>query len=161
MAYDLVIKGGTVVDGTGLRRHRSDIGIRHGKIVAQGRLDPGSARVIDAEGKIVAPGFIDLHTHYDAQILWDPLLTCSPWHGATTVVMGNCGFTLAPCAPKDREYLARMFARVEGINLKALEIGLDWQWKTYPEYLQRIRKEKIGINAASMVGHSEIGRAHV
>ncbi|MBI3743491.1 MAG: amidohydrolase family protein, partial [Chloroflexi bacterium] len=158
MAHDLVIKNGTVVDGTGLPRYRADIGIKNGKIVEKGKVSANGAKVIDAEGKIVAPGFIDLHTHYDAQILWDPLLTCSPWHGATTVVMGNCGFTLAPCAPKDREYLARMFARVEGVNLKALELGIDWKWTTYPEYLKRIRKEKVGINVASMVGHSAIRR---
>src|SRR5438874_8443793 len=101
MTYDLVVKNGMVVDGTGLPRYRADVGIRHGKIVEMGRISPSGAKILDAEGKIVAPGFIDLHTHYDAQILWDPLLTCSPWHGATTVIMGNCGFTLAPVRPQD------------------------------------------------------------
>ncbi|MEE9285639.1 MAG: D-aminoacylase [Dehalococcoidia bacterium] len=158
MGYDLVIKNGLVVDGTGLPRYRADIGIKDGKIVAKGKVDGNGAKVLDAEGRIVAPGFVDVHTHYDAQLFWDPLLTCSPWHGATTVVMGNCGFTLAPCNPQDREYLLRMFARVEGINLKALEIGLEWEWRTFPEYLKRIKQEKLGINLGTMIGHCAVRR---
>ena len=101
MSYDLVIKNGMVIDGSGMPRHRADIGIKDGKILEKGHISPNGAKVIDAEGRFVAPGFLDVHTHYDAQVLWDPLVTCSPWHGVTTVVMGNCGFTLAPCSPQD------------------------------------------------------------
>jgi N-acyl-D-amino-acid deacylase len=158
MAYDLVVKNGTVVDGTGLPRYRRDIGIKDGRIVEMGRLDPDGARVIDADGKIVAPGFVDIHTHYDAQILWDPLLTCSPWHGTTTAVMGNCGFTLAPCLPHDRDYIAGMFAKVEGMSLKTLEAGIDWDWQSFPEYLDRISREQLGIDVGAMVGHSALRR---
>ncbi|MSQ25877.1 MAG: D-aminoacylase, partial [Dehalococcoidia bacterium] len=158
MAYDLIIKNGTVVDGTGLPSCRTDVGVKDGRVVARGNLGKDAAKVIDAEGKIVAPGFVDIHTHYDAQILWDPLMTCSPWHGATTVVMGNCGFTLAPCRPQDRDFVARMFARVEGMNLRALEIGVDWKWQSFGEYLDRISGIPLGINAATMVGHSALRR---
>ena len=158
MSYDLVIKNGTVVDGTGLPRHRADVAIRGGKIVAKGNVKANGAKVIDATGKIVAPGFVDIHTHYDGQILWDPLLTCSPWHGVTTVVMGNCGFTLAPCKPQDREYLTEMFAKVEGIDMKALKLGLDWKWQSYPDYVKRIEQERIAINVATMIGHSALRR---
>ena len=158
MTYDLVIKNGMVVDGSGLPRYRADVGIKDGKIVEKGRINANGAKVIDAEGKFVAPGFVDVHTHYDAQILWDPLLTCSPWHGVTSVVMGNCGFTLAPCLPKDREYISKMFAKVEGMNRNTLDAGIDWRWEDYPSYLDRIEQEKLGINVGCMVGHSAIRR---
>ena len=158
MAYDLIIKNGTVVDGSGFPRYRADVAIKDKIIVEKGRIDGDAARVIDAEGKIVAPGFVDIHTHYDAQIMWDPLLTSSPWHGTTTVVMGNCGFTLAPCLPKDREYISLMLSKVEGINVKALEHGLDWRWQSFPEYLRRIEEERLGINVGTMVGHSAVRR---
>ncbi len=158
MAYDLVIKNGTVVDGTGLPPYRSDVGIEDGRIVEIGNLNPNGARVIDAEGKIVAPGFVDIHTHYDAQILWDPLLTCSPWHGTTTIVMGNCGYTLAPCRPQDRDYITRMFAKVEGMDLNTLNQGIEWDWQSFPEYLERIDRQSLGINVGAMVGHSALRR---
>ena len=158
MGFALVVKGGTVVDGTGLPAVRTDVGIKNGKVVARGNLSAGGARVIDAEGKIVAPGFVDIHTHYDAQILWDPLLTCSRWHGTTSVVMGNCGFTLAPCRPQDREFITRIFAGVEGMSLHSLSEGIDWDWQSYPEYLDRISERQLGINVASMVGHTAIRR---
>ena len=157
MAGDLLIKNGTVVDGSGGPSHRGDVGIRDGKIVDAGSVKPG-AKSIDAEGKIVAPGFVDVHTHYDAQIMWDPLMTCSPWHGVTTVVMGNCGFTLAPCRPEDQDYIINMFSRVEGMNRKALTEGLDWHWESFPDYVRRLDKEKLGINACTMVGHSAVRR---
>ena len=158
MGYDLLIKNGTVVDGTGLPPHRSDVGIKDGRIAAIGRLDPNGARVIEAEGKIVAPGFVDIHTHYDAQVLWDPLLTCSPWHGTTTIVMGNCGYTLAPCRPEDRAYITQMFAKVEGMDLNTLNQGIDWEWQSFPEYLDRVSRQKLGINVGVMVGHSALRR---
>ena len=158
MAHDLVIKNGMVVDGSGMPRYRADVGMKDGKIVEKGKIDPNGARVIDAEGKIVAPGFVDVHTHYDAQILWDALLTCSPWHGVTSVVMGNCGFTLAPCNPEDREYISKMFARVEGMNVNTLDAGIDWRWRSFPEYLKRIQEEKLGVNVGTMVGHSAVRR---
>ncbi|MBM4405173.1 MAG: D-aminoacylase [Chloroflexi bacterium] len=158
VSYDLVVKNGTVVDGTGLPRYKADVGVKGGKIVAKGNLKANGATVIDAAGKMVAPGFVDIHTHYDGQILWDPLLTCSPWHGVTTVVMGNCGFTLAPCKPQDRDYITEMFAKVEGIDMKALKLGLDWKWQSYPEYLKRIQQERIAINVATMIGHSALRR---
>lgn len=158
MPYDLLIKGGTVVDGTGLPRYRTDIGIKDGKVIARGRLSGGAAQVIDAEGKIVAPGFIDIHTHYDAQVLWDPLLTPSPSHGATTVIMGNCGFSLAPTLPRDRQYLTEMFAEVEGMSLTALKAGVDWGWETFPQYIDHIAAKPHGINVATMVGHSALRR---
>lgn len=158
MSYDLVIKNGTVVDGTGMPSAKTDVAIRAGKIVARGRIEPGAAKVIDAEGKIVAPGFIDVHTHYDAQLLWDPWLTCSPWHGATSVVMGNCGYSLAPALPRDRQYLAEMFSEVEGMNLKALQQGITWQWETFPQFLDFIASKQYGVNIASMVGHSALRR---
>ena len=157
MAGDLLIKNGTVVDGTGAPSYRGDVGIKDGKFVDPASMDNG-ARVIDAEGKVVAPGFVDIHTHYDAQIMWDPLLTCSPWHGVTTVIMGNCGFSLAPCLPKDREYILKMFARVEGMNVNTLQKGLDWRWQSFPEYLDRVQQENLGINVGTMVGHSAVRR---
>jgi N-acyl-D-aspartate/D-glutamate deacylase len=158
VSYDLVIKNGTIVDGSGLPRYKSDVAIKGDKIVAKGNIKANGAKVIDATGKIVAPGFVDIHTHYDGQILWDPLLTCSPWHGVTTVVMGNCGFTLAPCKPQDRNYVMEMFAKVEGIDMKALKMGLDWKWQSYPEYLKRIEQVRTGINVATMIGHSALRR---
>ena len=157
MAHDLVIKNGTIVDGTGLPRYRADIGIRDGKIVEKGKIDGGS-KVIDAEGRIVAPGFIDIHTHYDAQVLWDPLVTSSPWHGFTTVVIGNCGFTIAPCKPEDRDYITGMLARVEGMNKKSIEAGVDWSWQSFGEYLDRLDRQPLGVNVATMVGHSGVRR---
>ena len=158
MSYDLVIKNGMVVDGSGMPRHRADVAIKDGKIVEKGRISPNGAKVIDAEGRYVAPGFIDVHTHYDAQVLWDPLVTCSPWHGVTTVVMGNCGFTLAPCNPGDRDFVTRMFAKVEGMNIDALTAGIDWQWRSFPEYLDVVDALPKGVNIGAMVGHSALRR---
>ena len=158
MGYDLVIKNGMVVDGSGLPGYRTDVGIRGGRIVEMGRIEGGGAATLDAEGKVVAPGFIDIHTHYDAQVLWDPLLTSSPWHGVTTVIMGNCGFSLAPCLPRDRDYITHMFALVEGMNVTALRHGLDWRWQSFGEYLDSIQAREIGINVAAMVGHSSVRR---
>ena len=138
MALDLLIKNGTVVDGSGMPRYRADVGVRGGKIVEIGRIRAAAERVIDADGLIVAPGFIDGHTHMDAQIAWDPLGSCSCWHGVTSVVMGNCGFALAPCKPEDREWFARCLTAVEDIPTEAMMAGIDWTWETFPEYLATV-----------------------
>src|SRR5262245_49292290 len=121
MSYDLVIKNGTVVDGTGLPRYRADVGVRHGRIVTIGRIRERAREVLDAEGQVVTPGFIDGHTHMDAQIFWDPLGTSSCWHGITSVVMGNCGFTLAPCAKENKQLVVRNLQGDEVIPPAAME----------------------------------------
>ena len=159
MSYDLVIKGGRVMDGTGLPGFTSDVAVTDGRIVEIGRITGQSQRTIDADGLVVAPGFIDIHTHYDAQILWDPLASSSCWHGFTTMVFGNCGFTIAPAKTEDRTYLLKMLARVEGMSLSALEAGVDWDWTTVPEYLDRLGS-RLGVNVAAMIGHSAV-RYHV
>ena len=156
MAYDLLIKNGWVVDGSGLPRYRGDVGVKGGKIVAIGRLREGAREVIDAEGRVVAPGFVDGHTHMDAQIFWDPLGTSSCWHGITSVVMGNCGFTLAPCAKKDRHLVIRNLERAEDIAGEAMEAGIDWRWTTFPEFLDTLESLPKGINYSGYIGHSAL-----
>lgn len=156
MTYDIVIKNGTVIDGSGLPRFRADVGIKDGKIAHIGRIRDQAREVIDAAGQIVSPGFIDGHTHMDAQINWDPLGTCSVWHGITTVVMGNCGFTLAPCAAKDKALVVRNLERAEDIAGEAMEAGIDWTWETFAEYLDTIEALPKGINYSGYVGHSAL-----
>jgi N-acyl-D-amino-acid deacylase len=156
MSYDLVIKNGTVVDGTGLPRYRADVGVRHGRIVTIGRIRERAREVLDAEGQVVAPGFIDGHTHMDAQIFWDPLGTSSCWHGITSVVMGNCGFTLAPCAKENKHLVVRNLQRAEDIPPAAMEAGIQWRWTTYPEFLDCLDTLPKGINYAGYVGHSAV-----
>ncbi len=157
MAYDLVIKNGLVVDGSGLPRTRADVAVKGSRIVAVGKVTETGGHVIDAEGLVVAPGIVDVHTHYDAQLFWDPLATCSCWHGVTTVVTGNCGYTLAPCRPEDRDYLTRTFAKVEGISLRALEQGLPWTWVGFPEFLDTLDR-RLGINVVPYIGHTAVRR---
>jgi N-acyl-D-aspartate/D-glutamate deacylase len=156
MTYDLVIRNGTVIDGSGLPRYRADVGVMDGKIARIGRIRERGKDEIDAEGHVVAPGFIDGHTHMDAQIFWDPLGTSSCYHGITTAVMGNCGFTLAPCAEKDKHLVVRNLQRAEDIPPAAMEAGIKWTWTTYPEFLDTIEELPKGINYASYVGHSAV-----
>ena len=156
---DLVIKNGWIVDGTGAPGFAGELAIHQGKIVAvDPRISESARRVIDAGGQVVAPGFIDVHTHYDAQVLWDPLCTSSSWHGSTTVVTGNCGFTLAPCRPEDRDYITRMLAVVEDMSLEALQKGITWSWEDFPGYLQTIAQRPKAINVGCYVGHSAVRR---
>jgi N-acyl-D-aspartate/D-glutamate deacylase len=146
---DVVIRGGQVVDGTGAPARVADIGIRDGRIVAIGEVTEDAARAVDATGLVVAPGFVDLHTHYDAQIWWDPMATPSNVHGVTTIIGGNCGFTLAPVRPEDRTYTAEMLARVEGMPLAALAEGVPWTWESFGEYLDGL-DGRVAVNAASV-----------
>ncbi len=160
MAYDLVIRNGVVVDGSGLPRYRADVGVRQGRIATIGRVRESATEVIDAEGQVVAPGFVDGHTHMDAQVFWDPLGTCSCWHGVTSVVMGNCGFTLAPCAAPDRRLVMKNLERAEDISAEAMEAGITWSWTTFREFLAAVDALPKGINYAGYLGHSAL-RTHV
>jgi N-acyl-D-amino-acid deacylase len=156
MQYDLIIRNGTVIDGSGLPRFRADVGITNGKIATIGRLRDSAKQVIDADGHVVTPGIIDAHTHMDAQVFWDPLGTCSCWHGITSVVMGNCGFSLAPCAEKDKLLVMRNLERAEDISPEAMEAGIRWAWEKFPEYLNAVDKTPKGINYAAYIGHSAL-----
>jgi N-acyl-D-aspartate/D-glutamate deacylase len=156
MQYDLIIRNGTVIDGSGMPRFRADVGIAAGKIASIGRLRDSARAVIDAEGHVVTPGIIDAHTHMDAQVFWDPLGTCSCWHGITSVVMGNCGFSLAPCGEKDKLLVMRNLERAEDIAPEAMEAGIKWAWTTFPEYLDAVERTPKGINYAAYIGHSAL-----
>jgi N-acyl-D-aspartate/D-glutamate deacylase len=156
-ALDYRIVGGTVVDGTGAPARRADVGVLDGRIVAVGDVDDSAQETFDADGLVVAPGFVDPHTHYDAQLFWDPFATPSNVHGVTSIVGGNCGFTLAPLRAEDADYTRRMMAKVEGMPLPALEHGVDWSWETFAEYLDAL-EGRIAVNAAFMVGHCALRR---
>ncbi len=157
MTYDLKITGGTIVDGTGTARFSGDVGITNGAVVAMGSAPDEATTIIDATGKIVAPGFVDIHTHYDAQIMWDPLVSCSPWHGVTTVVMGNCGFSVAPTRPDHRDLIMRTLENVEGMSVAALRAGLgDWGFETFPEYLDAVERRGCAVNTAALIGHTAV-----
>lgn len=153
MAHELVIQGGTVVDGTGAPARRADVAVDGDRITAVGEVDAGGAgRVIDAEGRLVTPGFVDLHSHLDAQVGWDPLMSSSCWHGVTSVVMGNCGMTFAPVRPGQAETLATMMESVEDIPAACILDGLSWEWESYGEYLDAVGSLPLGINAGGYVG---------
>ncbi|MEX1217209.1 MAG: amidohydrolase family protein [Acidimicrobiales bacterium] len=154
---DLLIRGGSVIDGTGRERYRADVGVRNGRIVAIGDITEQAAKTIDAEGRVVTPGFIDLHTHYDPQVMWDPAATPSSLHGVTSVFGGNCGFSIAPVTPEAAEYLIPMLARVEGMPVKSLEAGLDLMWDGFGSWLNRL-DGNLAVNAGFMVGHSALRR---
>ncbi|HYR67094.1 MAG TPA: amidohydrolase family protein [Reyranella sp.] len=158
MTYDLKIMGGTIVDGTGKPGFAGDLGIKDGKVVALGKADGEATQTIDAAGRIVAPGFVDVHTHYDAQILWDRLLSISPWHGVTTTVIGNCGFGVAPTRAIHRKLIMQTLEKVEGMSLDALQAGLgdDWPFETFPQYLDALEKRGSAINVAALFGHTPL-----
>src|SRR5580692_3593713 len=132
---DLVLRNGSVVDGTGAPAQHADIGVANGQVVEVGAVDGGARREIDLDGLVVIPGFVDLHTHYDAQVFWDPLLSPSPSHGVTTVISGNCGLTLAPMKPENQDFAVRLLANVEGIPVDAITSGVDFAWETFPEMM--------------------------
>ena len=146
MAYDLLIKGGLVVDGTGTPGRQADVAIAGGRIAEVGRVTAGAERVVDAAGLVVAPGFIDPHTHYDAQICWDGAVTPSSWHGVTSVIMGNCGVGIAPCAPKAREIAMRDLVNVEAIPFDVLNMGITWDWETFPQFIAAAGRRRPALN---------------
>ena len=157
MPHDLIIRHGTVIDGTGAPGRPADVAIDGMRVTAIGDLSGAAAmREIDARGLVVTPGFVDLHTHLDAQVAWDPFMTSSSWHGVTTVVTGNCGVTFAPVLPGDREYLAAMMESVEDIPRKAILEGLPWDWETFPQYLDSVQRMAPALNVVGLVGHCAV-----
>ncbi len=156
MSYDYVIRGGLVIDGTGAPARRADVAIVGDRVVAIGDCPQTATETIDATDRLVVPGFVDIHTHLDAQLAWDPIGTVSCWHGVTTAVMGNCGVTFAPCKPEDRRQLAEMMESVEDIPASAIMAGLPWDWQTYTEYLDSYARMPKGINVGGMVGHCSV-----
>ena len=158
--YDLIIKNGTVYDGTGKKPFFADVAIKGNKIAAIGELKDSCKEIIDAKGKIVAPGFVDIHTHYDGQVTWDPYLRPSTYHGVTTVVMGNCGVGFSPCKPEERDWLISLMEGVEDIPGTALHEGINWQWESFPEYLDTLEGKPLAIDVGTQIPHGAV-RAYV
>ncbi len=156
MAADLVVRGGTIIDGTGGPGYRADLMIEGGRITRIGRCDGPAREEIDARDRIVTPGFVDIHTHLDAQIIWDPLGSPSNQHGVTSVVVGNCGVGFAPCRPEDRDYLMFLMQGVEDIPLSAMKAGLPWNWETFPEYLAMLDRQPLGLNIGAHLSHAPL-----
>src|SRR2546427_5282480 len=155
--YDLVIRNGTIVDGTRLPAYRADLAILNGKIAKiSGNLKAKGKKELDATGCMVAPGAVDLHTHYDAQINWDPYCTLSGWHGVTSLTIGQCGFGFAPCRPEDRDLNMRMMNRIEAIPYDSMVKGMRWDWITFPEYLDSLERQGLGVNVASLFPYSPL-----
>jgi len=154
--YDWILKGGRIYDGSGLPSFNGDVAIRDGKIAAIGRISEAADLVLDVGGLAIAPGIIDFHTHFDAQLWWDPLASSSNEHGVTTVVTGNCGLTLAPCKPESRDALIGTFVRVEAMPRATLQAGIPWQWTTHGEYLNALERQPLGLNVATLVGHCAV-----
>jgi N-acyl-D-aspartate/D-glutamate deacylase len=155
-AYELIITGGRIIDGSGRPAFEGEVAIANGRIAALGKVTGNARRTIDARGRVVCPGFVDIHTHYDAQVLWDRMLTISPWHGITTVAIGNCGFGVAPTLPAHRDLIMRTLQKVEGMSIDALRagIGADWPFTSFPEYLELLEQRGLGINVGAYVGHT-------
>ncbi len=150
--YDIVIKGGTVFDGLQTPRFKADIAIKDGRIAQIGNVDAADAsEVVEASGKHVAPGYVDLHTHYDSQVFWDPWCTMSGWHGVTSVVIGNCGFGFAPCKPEDRDRAMLSLSRNEAVPLRTMQAGMPWDWVTFPEFLESVDRTPKGVNVMAFV----------
>ncbi|MGH7318634.1 MAG: amidohydrolase family protein, partial [Candidatus Rokuibacteriota bacterium] len=156
MTHDLVIRGGLLVDGTGASARPGDLAVAAGCLAEVGVVRERGHTELDAAGLVVAPGFIDPHTHYDAQLTWDPLASCSSWHGVTTVVTGNCGFSIAPCRTADRETLMRMLQYVEGMSLEAMRQGIRWEFESFGEYLDALDRRAPWVNVGALVGHSAV-----
>ena len=158
--FDLLLRGGTVVDGTGAARRTADVAVRDGRIAEVGEIDGTATRTIDADGALVTPGFVDIHSHYDGQATWDDQLIPSSWHGVTTTVMGNCGVGFAPCRPEDRQRLIELMEGVEDIPGTALHEGLSWTWESFPEYLDHLDSRRFDIDVGAQVPHGAV-RLHV
>jgi N-acyl-D-amino-acid deacylase len=154
--YDLILKGGRIYDGSGMPSFIGDVAISDGRIEEIGRINASADRVLDVGGLAVAPGIIDFHTHFDAQLWWDPLASSSHEHGVTTVVMGNCGLTLAPCKPESRDALIGTFVRVEDMPRASLQAGIPWEWTTHGEFLQALGRKPLGLNVATLIGHCAV-----
>ena len=160
MAFDLLIRGGTLVDGTGAAARTADVAVKDGRIVEVGRVTGSAARTLDADGLTVTPGFVDIHTHYDGQVTWDTTLAPSSQHGVTTVVMGNCGVGFAPVHPDQHDFLIQLMEGVEDIPGTALHEGIAWEWETFPEYLNALAKRRWSMDVGTQVPHGAV-RAYV